>query len=146
MRLPRRKSRSCRPPVTTLEVHGACALVVEDDPDVRAHTCEVLQELGYGFPAVADGAAAMAVLDENPRIDLIFTDVILAGAMNGRDIAERARQKRPALPVLFTSGYARETIVQNGRLEAGVELLQKPFTLPQLAHRIRDLLDGRPHS
>ena len=108
---------------------------------MRAHTCEVLTELGYAFTAVADGPAAVAWLEGPARIDLVFTDVVLAGPMNGREIATHARRLRPSLPVLFTSGYARDAIVAQGRLEDGVELLPKPFGIAALAQRLRELLD-----
>ena len=122
---------------------GETVLVVEDDADVRAHTCEVLAELGYAVSAVADGPAAVEVLAGGARLDLVFTDVVLAGPMNGRDIAQHALHLRPLLPVLFTSGYARDTIVAQGRLEEGVELLAKPFSMPMLACRLRDLIDRK---
>ena len=117
--------------------------MVEDDADVRAHTCEVLAELGYAVSAVADGPAAVEVLAGGARLDLIFTDVVLAGPMNGRDIAHEVLRLRPSLPVLFTSGYARDAIVAQGRLEEGVELLAKPFSMPMLACRLRDLIDRK---
>ena len=121
---------------------GETILVVEDDADVRAHTCEVLTELGYTVMPVADGPGAVDLLAGEQRLDLVFTDVVLAGPMNGRNIAEEVRRLRPSLPVLFTSGYARDTIVAQGRLEDGVELLPKPFSMQMLACRVRDLLDG----
>ena len=122
---------------------GETVLVVEDDADVRAHTCEVLAELGYAVSAVADGPAAVEVLAGGARLDLVFTDVVLAGPMNGRDVAHQALRLRPLLPVLFTSGYARDAIVAQGRLEEGVELLAKPFSMPMLACRLRDLIDRK---
>ncbi len=128
-------------------VAGETVLVVEDDADVRSHTCEVLAELGYGVRAVSDGPAALEVLAERSRLDLLFTDVVLAGPMNGRDVADEARRLRPLLPVLFTSGYARDAIVAQGRLAEGVQLLAKPFSMPMLARRLRELLDRtRPAS
>ena len=122
---------------------GETILVVEDDADVRAHTCEVLAELGYTFRAVADGAAAVEWLAGDSRLDLVFTDVVLAGSMNGRDVADQARQLRPSVPVLFTSGYARDAIIAQGRLAEGVELLPKPFSMAVLAGRLRKRLDRR---
>ena len=122
---------------------GETILVVEDDADVRAHTCEVLAELGYTFRAVADGATAVEWLAGDSRLDLVFTDVVLAGSMNGRDVADQARQLRPSVPVLFTSGYARDAIVAQGRLAEGVELLPKPFSMAVLAGRLRERLDRK---
>ena len=128
-------------PAAPLARTGEIILVVEDDADVRAHTCDVLQELGYQVRSVADGGAALAVIESDDEIDLIFSDVVLAGTLNGRDIAEHSRRIRPGLPVLFTSGYAREAIIKNGRLEEGVALLAKPFTMAQLAGKLCALLD-----
>jgi signal transduction histidine kinase len=120
---------------------GETVLVVEDDPEVRAHTCDVLAELGYAIIAVGDGLSAIAIIDGDRAFDLIFTDVVLPGSLNGRDIAVHARSVRPATPILFTSGYARETIVQNERLEDGVELLSKPFNYGDLASKVRSAID-----
>ena len=120
---------------------GEAILVVEDDPDVRAHSCDVLGELGYAVTAVADGPAAIAALDSAIRIDLVFTDVVLTGSMNGRDVAMHAHSVRPQTPVLFTSGYAREAITNNARLEEGVALLPKPFTYADLASGVRNAID-----
>ena len=120
---------------------GEAILVVEDDPDVRAHSCDVLGELGYAVTAVADGPAAIAALDSAIRIDLVFTDVVLTGSMNGRDVAMHAHSVRPQTPVLFTSGYAREAITNNARLEEGVALLPKPFTYADLASGVRKAID-----
>ncbi|WP_375383576.1 ATP-binding protein [uncultured Sphingomonas sp.] len=112
---------------------GEVVLVVEDDPDVRAHTCEVLSELGYAVIAVADGPAANEIIDSQTRIDLVFTDVVLTGPLNGHEIALHARSVRPDTPVLFTSGYAREAIIKNERLMEGVQLLAKPFSFADLS-------------
>ena len=120
---------------------GETILIVEDDPDVRAHTCDVLTELGYAIVAVADGAAAIAILDGDGPIDLVFTDVVLTGTANGRDIAVHTHAVRPGTPVLFTSGYAREAITHNARLDEGVTLLTKPFSYDDLAARVRLSID-----
>jgi PAS domain S-box-containing protein len=119
-------------------------LVCEDDEDVRAYSVEVLRELGYEVIEAADGAAALALLEEGEaRVDLLFTDVVLPGGMTGGIVAERARALRPDLLVLFTTGYARKSISQAGRLDPDVDLLAKPFTYADLATRVRQLLDGR---
>jgi signal transduction histidine kinase len=120
---------------------GETILIVEDDPDVRAHSCDVLTELGYLITAVADGPAAINVLNGPSRIDLLFTDVVLTGPMNGREIAEYAQTARPSTPVLFTSGYAREAITHNARLGEGVILLSKPFNYIDLASAVRAAID-----
>ena len=116
-------------------------LVVEDDEDVRANTVTMLHELGYGVLEAGDGVAALRMLQSEPRIDLLFTDVGLPGGINGRQLSERAREVRPGLRVLFTSGYARNAIAHQGRLDVGVELLSKPFTFDQLANKIRQMLN-----
>jgi signal transduction histidine kinase len=118
-------------------------LVVEDNEDVRNYTVTVLKELGYGVLEAAEAEAAMAILRRPTRIDLLFTDVVLPGK-TGRVLADEARALRPDLRVLFTTGYSRNAIVHQGRLDPGVQLITKPFTFDQLAIRIRDVLDGRP--
>jgi PAS domain S-box-containing protein len=116
-------------------------LVVEDDDDVRAINVDSLRELGYHVLEVADGPAALAVLRREPRIDLLFTDVVLPGGMTGAQVAAQARGLRPGLRVLFTTGYARNAIVHQGRLDSGVHLLTKPFSHAELANKVRLLLD-----
>ncbi|GJD95889.1 ATP-binding protein [Methylobacterium iners] len=117
-------------------------LVVEDDDDVRAYSAEVLRELGYEVVEARDAASALRVLEGISRLDLLFTDVVLPGGMTGRDLADAARSRWPALKVLFTTGYARNAIVHNGRLDADVEMIGKPFTFADLAAKVRDVLDG----
>jgi PAS domain S-box-containing protein len=118
-------------------------LVCEDDENVRAYTMDVLRELGYRVIEAGDGPAALAAIDAEPgRIDLLFTDVVLPRGMTGAVLAAEAQAKRPALKVLFTTGYARNAIVHHGRLDPGVQLLPKPFTYTDLAAKVRDLLDG----
>jgi CheY-like chemotaxis protein len=117
-------------------------LVVEDDDDVRAHTGGILRELGYRVLEAANGRSALEILDRAPEIQLLFTDVGLPGGMNGRELAEAAKQRRRDLKVLFTTGYARNAIVHGGRLDPGVQLLTKPFTYEALAERLRDILDA----
>jgi CheY-like chemotaxis protein len=117
-------------------------LAVEDDADVRAHAVTILRELGYTVIETGDGASALRVIDARPDIDLLFTDVGLPGGMNGRQLADEVRRRRPALPVLFTTGYARNAIVHQGRLDPGVELIAKPFTYAALASKVRKVLDA----
>lgn len=119
---------------------GETILVVEDDADVRAFSCDVLSEMGYNILSAADGPSAIAIIDSDVRIDLVFTDVVLAGALNGRDVADRSRIRRPATPLLFTTGYAREAIVHHQRLDEGVDLLLKPFTFEGLSSKVRESL------
>ncbi len=92
-------------------------LVVEDDPDVRDYTVEMVSELGYSVVSAGDGASALRLLDSNPEISLLFTDVGLPGGMNGRQLTEEALRRKPRLKVLYTSGYARNAIVHHGRLD-----------------------------
>jgi CheY-like chemotaxis protein len=110
-----------------------------------------LSELGYHVLEAADAEAALSILRSNQRIDLLFTDVVLPGR-TGRVLADESAIVRPGLKVLFTTGYSRNAIVHHGRLDAGVRLLQKPFTFNQLASHVREVLDGpevrnpHPHS
>lgn len=118
-------------------------LLVEDDADVRAFGSESLRELGYTVLEAENGQSALKLLDSNRQISLLFTDVGLPGGMNGRELSQQARTRRPGLKVLFTTGYARNAIVHNGRLDPGVELIAKPFTQAALALRLRDILDAK---
>jgi len=116
-------------------------LVVEDDDDVRVYTVEILQELGYRVIEAADGEAALRALNSgDTAIHLLLTDVVMPG-MSGSELADRARVLRPGLKVLFTSGYTRDAIMRDGRLEPGLDLLPKPFTYVSLAAKVRALLD-----
>ena len=115
-------------------------LVVEDEAAVREYSCEILRELGYRVLEARDGNQALQVLEREPNINVLFTDVGLPG-MTGRELADKARAMRPELKVLFTTGYARNAIVHHGRLDPGVQLLVKPFTYEDLAGRIRGILD-----
>jgi PAS domain S-box-containing protein len=116
-------------------------LVVEDDDDVRTYTVGILRELGYRVVESPDGAAALHVLErQEPPVDLILTDVVMP-KMSGRELAEAARRIQPGVKVLFTSGYTRDAIMRDGRLEPGVDLLSKPFNYVTLAAKTRDLLD-----
>jgi PAS domain S-box-containing protein len=116
-------------------------LVVEDDDDVRTYSVESLRELGYRVVEAHDGMAALRLLERQPRVDLLFTDVVLPGGMTGAQVAAQARAKRPTLKVLFTTGYARNAIVHHGRLDKGVQLLTKPYSFKDLAAKVRDVLD-----
>ena len=122
---------------------GETILVVEDEPDVRAFTVEMLRELGYRVLDVSDGNAGLRMLDANREIVLLLTDVGLPGGMNGRQLAEEAVRRKPRLKVLFTSGYARNAIIHHGRLDPGVQFISKPFTFNGLAAKLRQVLEGR---
>jgi PAS domain S-box-containing protein len=116
-------------------------LVVEDDDDVRAYSVDILRELGYRVVEAHDGPSALRLLERQPKVDLLFSDVVLPGGWTGAQTAARARAQRPGLKVLFTTGYARNAIVHHGRLDAGVQLITKPFTYAELAAKVRDVLD-----
>lgn len=119
---------------------GETILVVEDDDDVRIYSTESLRELGFEVLEAPSAEAAIDILKQHPEIDLLFTDVVLPGA-NGRELLDRVRRHRPGLRALLTTGYARDSIVHNGRLDADIFLLPKPFTRAELALRVREVLD-----
>jgi CheY-like chemotaxis protein len=120
---------------------GETILIVEDDDDVRAYLTETLRDLDYSVIPARDSVGALGFLEQaSVRIDLMLTDVVLPG-MSGRALATEALKNRPRLKVLFMTGYSRNAIVHQGRLDPGVELIQKPITQDQLAARIRNLLD-----
>jgi signal transduction histidine kinase/CheY-like chemotaxis protein len=117
-------------------------LLVEDEERVRHMSVDSLRELGYTVVQASDGEQALEMLTIQPRIDMLFTDIVMPG-INGRILADRAREARPGLKVLYTTGYTRNAIVHNGMLDAGVAFLAKPFTLDQLATKVRHVLDGK---
>jgi PAS domain S-box-containing protein len=120
---------------------GETILVCEDDDDVRAYTVSALEELGYMVFQAEDGPSALRLLEQRgTKFDLLFTDVVLPGGMTGAVLASRARQLRPDMKILFTTGYARNAIVHQGRLDPGVQLITKPFSYSDLAVRIREAL------
>ena len=133
--------------VETAEVEGHVGetiLIVEDDPDVRAYLVEALRDLNYRTLNAPDGPAALRIIEQkNARIDLLLSDVVLPG-MNGRELMAEACKSRPDLKVLFMTGYSRNAIVHQGRLDPGIEMIQKPMSQRELAGRIRDLLDAPP--
>ncbi|MDH6170052.1 PAS domain S-box-containing protein [Variovorax boronicumulans] len=112
-------------------------LVAEDDEQVRITVVETLRELGYQVLVASDAEAALAVVQSGMKIDMLFTDVVMPGRLSTPDLARKARERLPGLAVLFTSGYTRNAIVHGGRLDAGVELLSKPYSREDLARRIR---------
>jgi len=114
-------------------------LVVEDDSEVRAFVTETLRGLNYKVLEAADGAAALALVHQSGPIDLLLTDVVMPG-MNGRTLGEAALQHRPRLKVLYMTGYSRNAIVHQGRLDPGVALIQKPFSESTLAARVHGML------
>jgi len=115
-------------------------LVVDDEPTVRMLVGEVLRDLGYTAIEAADGASALRVLQSQARVDLLVTDIGLPGGIGGRQLADTARASRPALRVLFITGYAENTAL--GALQPGMQVMTKPFAMDALASRIRDMLGG----
>jgi PAS domain S-box-containing protein len=124
--------------------HGECILVVEDDPDVRNLAVNLLGDLGYRVLEAGDGKAAVGILAREQHIDLLFTDVILTGAMNGNDIARHAHSHHPDIKIMYMSGYSHDALIHQGRLEDAVVLLQKPFSRAELAVKLREALENPP--
>ena len=114
-------------------------LVVEDEEPVRHMTVDALRELGYTVVQASDGKEALRHLQLQPRVDVMFTDIVMPD-MTGRELVDQARKSRPDLKVLYTTGYTRNAVVHNGVLDRDVAFLPKPFTLEQLAAKIRDVL------
>ena len=117
-------------------------LLVEDNDLVRRHVEHLLESLGYQVISASNGADAIQILEQEEIIDMLLTDVVMPGGMSGKELADRAQTMRPGLPVLFTSGYTENAIVHHGRLDPGVQLLQKPFRRQELASKIRRVLTG----
>jgi PAS domain S-box-containing protein len=117
-------------------------LVVEDDPFVRTYTVKCLQSLGYTVIAAVDGNDALQKLGTDVPIDLLFTDVVMPGGINGWELADLAQRSRPQLPVLLTSGYALETLIKHGRTSGESVVLTKPYRKVDLARRLREALKG----
>ena len=122
--------------------HGETVLVIDDEATVRMLVVEVLHEAGYHAIEAPDGPSGLAILQSDVRIDLLITDVGLPGGMNGRQVADAARVKRPELKILFITGYAENAAVGNGMLEPGMEVLTKPFAMSALATKIREIVES----
>jgi CheY-like chemotaxis protein len=121
---------------------GETVLVIDDEPTVRMLIVEVLEEHGYAAIEAGDGPSGLRILESDMRIDLLITDVGLPGGLNGRQVADAARRSRPALKVLFITGYAENAAVGNGHLDPGMEVITKPFVMADLSAKIRELIDG----
>ncbi|MEY9466745.1 PAS domain S-box-containing protein [Bradyrhizobium ottawaense] len=119
-------------------------LVVEDDPLVQGYVIARLGSLGYRTLVAGDGASALALVDQGAKFDLLFTDIIMPGGMNGRELADAIRLRRPGARVLYTSGYTDDAIVHGGHLDPGVALLRKPYRKSELSQKIREVLAGEP--
>jgi signal transduction histidine kinase/CheY-like chemotaxis protein len=132
-------------PVTETGLGGAergdeSILIVEDDALVREYVVTQISRFGYHALTASNAAEGLAIINSDQRVDLLFTDVIIPGGMNGRQLATEAVKRRPGLKVLYTSGYAENAIVHHGRLDAGVLLLPKPYLSSDLARMIRTAL------
>jgi CheY-like chemotaxis protein len=114
-------------------------LVVEDEEDLRNLTVATLTELGYTVLEAGHATAALQILDAHPEIKLLFTDIVMP-EVNGRKLADQALARRPDLLVVYTTGFTRNAVVHNGVLDAGVHFIAKPFSMEDLATRIRQVL------
>ena len=143
--LPRtRKPQEGTGPVASGPIEGGtdCILVVEDDADVRAATVDALSELGYRVLKAENAEQALTILSSGAPVDLLFTDVVMPGPVGVRELARRARELRPNIAVLYTSGYTQNAIVHNGKLDDDVSLLSKPYRREDLARKIRAMVKG----
>jgi CheY-like chemotaxis protein len=131
---------------TPLQGQGETILVVEDDAGVRLFAVTALERLGYDIRQAGAAATALQILDATPEVALLFTDIVLPGDMDGVQLAAEAQRRRPGLRVLLTSGYTEHTLVGNGQITEGVEVLTKPYHKNELARKLRLLLrqDGLP--
>ncbi|MBS0222923.1 MAG: response regulator [Proteobacteria bacterium] len=121
--------------------HGETILVVEDDEGVRQHTVGVLRDLGYTVLEAVDALQALQIVDHETTLHLVLTDLGLPGGLDGKVLGKRVRMLRPSLPVLIMTAYAASSLIHDGRVDADVDLLTKPFTRETLANRVRELLD-----
>jgi len=114
---------------------SAVVLVVEDEPDVRMVVVDMLEDIGYTVLAAADGASGLKILDSETRVDLLVSDVGLPGGINGRQLADAARQRRSDLKVLFITGYSEVFMASSGLLGEGMQVITKPFSLTAFADK-----------
>jgi CheY-like chemotaxis protein len=122
---------------------GETILVVEDEPVIRDLIVEVLRDLGYRALEAADGPSGLKILQTRERIDLVVTDVGLPG-LNGRQLADHARERRPGLKVLFITGYAENATIASGFLDPGMEMITKPFAVEALATKVKLMVERQP--
>ncbi len=121
---------------------GETILLVEDEAAVREFSREILEDYGYRVLVAADAETALAIFEAAPRVDLLFTDVVLGGKINGRQLADAVLARRGDILVLFTTGYTRNAIIHHGRLDEGINFIGKPFSATDLARTVRRLLDA----
>jgi CheY-like chemotaxis protein len=122
--------------------HGETVLVIDDEATVRMLVAEVLGEAGYTVLEAPDGPSGLEILRSDRRIDLLISDVGLPGGLNGRQVADAAREGRPDLKVLFITGYAENAAVGNGLLEPGMEVITKPFVMADLALKVHEMIEA----
>ncbi len=116
--------------------------MVEDEDRVRQMSVQLLKDLGYTVVHASDAKKALALLETDVSFDLLFTDVVMPD-MNGKQLADRVRELRPGVKVLYTTGYTRNAVIHNGMLDRDVSFLPKPFTIQQLATKVRQVLDQK---
>ena len=129
-------------PHATDHGHGETVLIIDDEPTLRLLMAEVLEEAGYTILEASDGPAGLHILQSDTRIDLLITDVGLPGGMNGRQVADAARETRPGLRVLFVTGYAENAAIGNGHLDTGMQVITKPFVMTALGNKVREMIEG----
>jgi CheY-like chemotaxis protein len=141
--LPRARQAEEKPRQSSEQIVGGAerVLVVEDDAVVRLTAVEMLESLGYQVLTAENGERAIALLGSGVSIDLLFTDVVMPGAISGRELARQAMELRPGLRVLFTSGYTENAIIHHGRVDPDVHLLSKPYRTEELARKVRLVLE-----
>lgn len=115
-------------------------LVVDDDHDVRTAVVDQLTHLGYRVISASSGSEALDILARVADVDLMFTDIVMAGGMNGGELAEEAKQVRPGLKILFASGYFEGALVRNGHIERNQQFLVKPYRRKELALKVKEVL------
>ncbi|WP_336604975.1 ATP-binding protein [Stutzerimonas stutzeri] len=139
------QSASLHAPSTTdlapASVEGRTVLVVDDEPNVRMLVTEVLQEMGLNTLEAAEGPSGLRILDSDAHLDLLISDIGLPGGMNGRQLADAAREKRPSLRVLFITGYAESSVLQRSNATYDYEVLTKPFSISNLEDKVRSMLE-----
>jgi CheY-like chemotaxis protein len=140
--LPRSAGEEVLEPAPSISLQGGneTILVVEDDPLVRKTVIAAIEGLGYTTFAATNAAEALALVEEGKAFDLLFTDIVMPGGMNGRELAAEVARRRPGTPVLYTSGYTDNTITHDGRLDPDIALLNKPYRKAELAQKIREVL------
>jgi CheY-like chemotaxis protein len=140
MGTPNEEVKTAAAPEIPLGDSQEVVLVVEDEAAVRQFSVDALIELGYWVLEADSAAAALKLLKDHPEIALLFTDVVMP-EVNGRKLADEALKQRPDLKILFTTGYTRNAVVHNGVLDPAVQMIGKPFTIEELAARVREVLD-----